>query len=193
MRDRASAALTLPLQVNFAINIVLLVSKGFAVLSSTSISLVASFIDSGLDFLSTLIILGTSIAMGRQSDRHKYPAGKKRFEPLGVLIFAVAMIASFAQVSRAIGQDRVRLIEYPSQVFIESFQRAIGKQEEEVAELSWIGMAYVTRYPPQGKPKSHRSNLQYDGCYNRNQGNRLGLVRSDSVDCGQSPRPRCRK
>ncbi|KAJ9109796.1 hypothetical protein QFC20_003212 [Naganishia adeliensis] len=96
---------------------------GFAVLSSTSISLVASFIDSGLDFLSTLIILGTSIAMGRQSDRHKYPAGKKRFEPLGVLIFAVAMIASFAQV------------------FIESFQRAIGKQEEEVAELSWIGMA----------------------------------------------------
>ncbi|KAI5452684.1 hypothetical protein NCC49_000433 [Naganishia albida] len=113
----------LALNVNFAINIILLVSKGLAVLSSTSISLVASFIDSALDFLSTLIILGTSIAMGRQSDRHKYPAGKKRFEPLGVLIFAVAMIASFAQV------------------FIESFQRAIGKQEQEVAELSWIGMA----------------------------------------------------
>ena len=84
--------------VNFTINFLLLLSKGLAVLSSSSISLVASFIDSALDFLSTLIILGTSIAMGRQSDRHKYPAGKKRFEPLGVLIFAVAMIASFAQV-----------------------------------------------------------------------------------------------
>lgn len=81
--------------------------------------------------------------MGRQSDRHKYPAGKKRFEPLGVLIFAVAMIASFAQVSRLIGIDGITLIGCPQQVFIESFQRAIGKQEEEVAELSWIGMAYV--------------------------------------------------
>ncbi|KAJ9101768.1 hypothetical protein QFC21_003107 [Naganishia friedmannii] len=113
----------LALNVNFTINIILLVSKGFAVLSSTSISLVASFIDSALDFLSTLIILFTSIAMGRQSDRAKYPVGKARFENLGVLIFSVAMIASFVQV------------------FIESFQRAVGKQEEQVAELSWIGMA----------------------------------------------------
>ncbi|KAJ9116973.1 hypothetical protein QFC22_004631 [Naganishia vaughanmartiniae] len=113
----------LALNVNFAINMILLVSKGFAVLSSTSISLVASFVDSALDFLSTLIILGTSIAQGRQSDRAKYPVGKARFENLGVLIFSVAMISSFTQV------------------FIESFQRAVGKQEEQVAELSWIGMA----------------------------------------------------
>lgn len=48
--------------------------------------------------------------MGRQSDRHKYPAGKKRFEPLGVLIFAVAMIASFAQVSWAESDGRPSLI-----------------------------------------------------------------------------------
>ncbi len=73
-------------------------SKGLAVLSSSSISLVASFVDSALDFLSTLIILGTSLAMGRKSERHHYPAGKRRFEPLGVLIFSVAMIASFVQV-----------------------------------------------------------------------------------------------
>jgi hypothetical protein len=79
--------------------------------------------------------------MGRQSDRHKYPAGKKRFEPLGVLIFAVAMIASFAQVRPVIDMDGVRLTGGFEQVFIESFQRAIRKQEEEVAELSWIGMA----------------------------------------------------
>ena len=37
--------------------------------------------------------------MGHKGDRHKYPAGKKRFEPLGVLIFSVTMIASFVQVS----------------------------------------------------------------------------------------------
>lgn len=95
-RDRLSR---IALHVNFAVNLLLLLGKGGAVLSSSSISLVASFVDSALDFLSTIIILGTSLLMGRTSDRHIYPAGKKRFEPLGVLIFAVAMIASFVQVS----------------------------------------------------------------------------------------------
>jgi len=38
------------------------------------------------------------------------------------LIFSVAMIASFVQV------------------FIESFERAIGRQGEPAVELSWIGM-----------------------------------------------------
>jgi hypothetical protein len=134
--------------VNFAINMILLVSKGLAVLSSSSISLVASFVDSALDFLSTLIILGTSLAMGVPSDRHTFPAGKRRFEPLGVLVFSVAMIASFAQVRvHRLGGMRLFLMADTTrgggllQVFIESFQRATGKQADEVAQLSWIGIA----------------------------------------------------
>lgn len=67
-------------------------------LSSNSVSLVASFVDALLDFVSTLIILVSNFAMGRKGDQHKYPAGKKRFEPLGVLVFSVTMIASFFQV-----------------------------------------------------------------------------------------------
>lgn len=94
-RDRLNK---IALDINFAINLLLLLGKGGAVLSSSSISLVASFVDSALDFMSTLIILGTSLLMGRKGDAHLYPAGKRRFEPLGVLIFAVAMIASFIQV-----------------------------------------------------------------------------------------------
>jgi divalent metal cation (Fe/Co/Zn/Cd) transporter len=86
--------------VNFGVNIVLLLGKGFALLSSSSVSLVASFVDAFLDFISTLIIFLSSVAMGRKGDRHKYPAGKKRFEPLGVLVFSVTMIASFVQASR---------------------------------------------------------------------------------------------
>lgn len=97
-RDRLNK---LALDINFAINLLLLLGKGGAVLSSSSISLVASFVDSALDFLSTLIILGTSLMMGRKGDAHLYPAGKRRFEPLGVLIFAVAMIASFIQVRKS--------------------------------------------------------------------------------------------
>lgn len=59
--------------------------KAVAVWYSSSISLMASLIDSALDLLSTFIILGTSWAMGQESDRHLYPAGKRRFEPLGVV------------------------------------------------------------------------------------------------------------
>lgn len=88
-----------PLTVNFLVNAILLTAKALAVISSSSVSLVASFVDAALDFLSTLIIFVSSLAMGRKGDKHKYPVGKKRFEPLGVLIFSVAMIASFCQVS----------------------------------------------------------------------------------------------
>jgi divalent metal cation (Fe/Co/Zn/Cd) transporter len=91
---------SLALNVNFGVNIILLLAKGLAVLSSSSVSLVASFVDAFLDFISTLIIFVSNVAMGHKGDRHKYPAGKKRFEPLGVLIFSVTMIASFVQVSQ---------------------------------------------------------------------------------------------
>ncbi|KAG7563059.1 hypothetical protein FFLO_01491 [Filobasidium floriforme] len=115
---------SLALNVNFGVNIILLLAKGLAVLSSSSVSLVASFVDAFLDFISTLIIFVSNVAMGHKGDRHKYPAGKKRFEPLGVLIFSVTMIASFVQV------------------FIESFQRVLAarKGDVEVAELSWFGI-----------------------------------------------------
>ncbi|CAD6579166.1 MAG: hypothetical protein TREMPRED_002417 [Tremellales sp. Tagirdzhanova-0007] len=118
-RDRIAR---LALNVNTAVNVVLVVAKGFAVLNSSSISLTASLVDSALDLLSTFIILGTTWASGLTSDQNMYPAGKRRFEPLGVLVFSVAMIASFIQV------------------FIESFQRATHSQEDAVVELSKVGI-----------------------------------------------------
>ncbi|WWC88337.1 uncharacterized protein L201_003247 [Kwoniella dendrophila CBS 6074] len=115
----------LALNVNTIVNILLVAAKVIAVLYSSSISLTASLVDSALDLLSTMIILGTSWAIGVKTDKHKYPAGKRRFEPLGVLIFSVAMIASFVQV------------------FIESFQRAIGPADEEAVDLSWLGIGVM--------------------------------------------------
>ncbi|KAF7297121.1 Cation diffusion facilitator [Mycena indigotica] len=96
-RERADK---IALNVNIAVNILLLGTKGFAVLLSSSVSLLASFVDSALDFLSTLIIWGAALASNKKDDstRFVYPTGKKRFEPLGVLIFSVCMIASFSQV-----------------------------------------------------------------------------------------------
>ncbi|KAL7410983.1 hypothetical protein BDY24DRAFT_398258 [Mrakia frigida] len=115
---------SLMLNVNILINIVLLASKGGAVLLSKSISLIASFVDSALDLLSTAIIYFTAVAAGAKETKTRYPTGKKRFEPLGVLIFSVLMIASF------------------SQVFIESVERLMDKnRSKDTAALSLFGKA----------------------------------------------------
>ncbi|KAJ7223170.1 cation efflux family-domain-containing protein [Mycena pura] len=119
-RERADKV---ALNVNILVNVLLLGSKGAAVLLSNSMSLLASFVDSALDFLSTLIIWGADFAAKREDHSSKYPTGKKRFEPLGVLIFSVCMIASF------------------SQVFIESLKKLFGEETGEVATVSLFGKA----------------------------------------------------
>ena len=44
-----------------------------------------------------MIIFFTAKAAVNQ-DTYKYPVGKRRLEPLGVVVFAVTMITAFAQV-----------------------------------------------------------------------------------------------
>ncbi|CUA71954.1 Putative metal tolerance protein C3 [Rhizoctonia solani] len=91
------------ISLNFALNVVLLSGKGVAVLLSGSVSIWASFADSLMDFLSTVIVIWTTYVIssskkkGNQG-RKKYPTGKQRMEPLGVVIFSVFMIAMFLQV-----------------------------------------------------------------------------------------------
>jgi divalent metal cation (Fe/Co/Zn/Cd) transporter len=59
------------MSVNTIVNILLVAAKAVAVIYSASISLTASLVDSVLDLLSTIIILGTSWAIGVQTDKHK--------------------------------------------------------------------------------------------------------------------------
>jgi divalent metal cation (Fe/Co/Zn/Cd) transporter len=61
--------------VNTIVNVILVAAKAVAVIYSASISLTASLVDSVLDLLSTIIILGTSWAIGVQTDKHKVSAG----------------------------------------------------------------------------------------------------------------------
>ncbi|KAJ6557210.1 cation efflux family-domain-containing protein [Mycena vulgaris] len=119
-RDRAD---TIALNVNIFVNILLLGSKGAAVAFSNSISLLASFVDSALDFLSTMIIWAADFAAKREDHGAKYPTGKKRFEPLGVLVFSVCMIASF------------------SQVLVESVKKLFGEENGEIGTVSLFGKA----------------------------------------------------
>jgi divalent metal cation (Fe/Co/Zn/Cd) transporter len=86
--------------VNFAANIVLLVAKIVVTLTSSSLSMLASLVDSILDFMSTAIIYIVSRIIQNQDWKSKYyfPVGRARLEPLGVLVFSVIMIVSFIQV-----------------------------------------------------------------------------------------------
>ncbi|GAA6014909.1 hypothetical protein JCM10207_002221 [Rhodosporidiobolus poonsookiae] len=113
--EELRASIKWAINVNFAINILLLFGKIAVVLLSHSMSLIASTVDSAMDFLSTLIIFYTSqqIASRDWKSRYVYPTGKSRMEPLGVLVFSVAMISSFMQV------------------FIESVQKLFDKNLDE--------------------------------------------------------------
>ena len=91
-------AISRAINVNFIANVVLLIAKIVVTLSTNSLSIVASLLDSVLDFLSTVIVW-TSNTLAQRKDRHLYPVGRSRLEPLGVLVFSVLMIVAFFQIA----------------------------------------------------------------------------------------------
>lgn len=82
------------------VNILLLAAKGFAAIYSNSLSLIASLVDSALDLLCTLIIWSTSKVVGWKLKhlKKKFPVGRRRLEPIGILVFSIIMIVSFIQI-----------------------------------------------------------------------------------------------
>lgn len=99
-RDTAAHKVKVAINVNFLVNILLLAGKILVVITSNSMSLIASAVDSFMDFMSTAIIWGTGRVIEKRDwqSQYRYPTGKKRMEPMSVVIFSVAMIASFLQV-----------------------------------------------------------------------------------------------
>ena len=94
--ESSSAIVQYAIYFNFFLNVVLLAGKIVVVYLSDSLSLIASLVDSALDFLSTLIIfIANRYAIKASS---KFPVGRKQLEPIGVLIFSVIIILSFSQV-----------------------------------------------------------------------------------------------
>lgn len=84
--------------VNLAANTILLIGKIAAMLLTSSLSVLASLVDAALDFLSTAIVWTTTRLIARQ-DAYMYPVGRRRLEPIGVLVFSVIMVTSFFQVA----------------------------------------------------------------------------------------------
>lgn len=88
------------ININVIANIVLLIAKAIAAGYSSSLSLIASLVDSALDLLCTGIIFTTSklVQWKVARLRQKFPVGRRRLEPLGILVFSVIMIISFLQI-----------------------------------------------------------------------------------------------
>jgi Cation efflux family len=84
--------------ITLAANTILLVGKIVVMLLTNSLSVLASLVDAALDFLSTAIVWTTTRLIARQ-DPHMYPVGRRRLEPIGVLVFSVIMVTSFFQVA----------------------------------------------------------------------------------------------
>ncbi|KAI0395094.1 hypothetical protein F5Y17DRAFT_425179 [Xylariaceae sp. FL0594] len=121
--DSSSKIVIVAIYVNFAANVLLLAGKIAVVASVSSMSVLASLVDSILDFLSTVIVWTTTVLISRQ-DQYKYPVGRRRLEPLGVLVFSVIMITSFVQVA------------------LESIQR-LASPDREVIELGIPALAIM--------------------------------------------------
>ncbi|KAI9055147.1 hypothetical protein LZ554_000111 [Drepanopeziza brunnea f. sp. 'monogermtubi'] len=99
-RRAAAKKATWAININVVANIVLLIAKSVAALSSSSLSLIASLVDSALDLLCTGIVFTTSKLVqwkiGRL--RRKFPVGRRRLEPLGILVFSILTIISFLKI-----------------------------------------------------------------------------------------------
>ncbi|CDS06016.1 hypothetical protein LRAMOSA08544 [Lichtheimia ramosa] len=87
----------LAINLSFLANIVLFLTKLFLAWYSGSMAILASAFESFLDLLSNAIIFFT-VRIMRHQDWYKYPVGKSRMEPLGIIVFAVIITTSFSQV-----------------------------------------------------------------------------------------------
>jgi cation diffusion facilitator family transporter len=87
-------------KINVVVNILLLAAKGVAALWSNSLSLIASLVDSALDLLCTIIIWTTNRIVGWRLTKlkKKFPVGRRRLEPIGILVFSIIMVISFMQI-----------------------------------------------------------------------------------------------
>lgn len=77
-------------------NVVLLILKSYAAVSSGSVAVVASSVDSVLDLVSGGLVW-YSASISKKKDPAIFPVGKSRFEPVAIILFSCVM--GFAAIS----------------------------------------------------------------------------------------------
>lgn len=99
-RSKAEWRAKWAININVLANILLLIGKIIAAFTTGSLSLIASLVDSTLDLLCTLIVWTTNKLVQWRLDAlsKRFPVGRKRLEPLGILVFSIIMVISFLQI-----------------------------------------------------------------------------------------------
>ncbi|XP_010537810.1 PREDICTED: metal tolerance protein 9-like [Tarenaya hassleriana] len=87
----------LAVHISNVANLVLFIAKVYASVESRSMAVIASTLDSLLDLLSGFILWFTANAM-RKPNHYHYPIGKKRMQPVGIIVFASVMATLGLQV-----------------------------------------------------------------------------------------------
>ena len=95
--DNSAVSRKIAIYGSLGCNILLLFLKVFAAYFSGSLSVIASALDSFLDLLSGAILFLTEYLTDKSS-HEDYPAGKSRFEPVGLVIFSACMFTATLQL-----------------------------------------------------------------------------------------------
>ncbi|CAO2826165.1 unnamed protein product [Amaranthus hypochondriacus] len=96
-REKLANSETFAIRISNICNMVLFIAKVYASVRSGSLAIIASTLDSLLDLLSGFILWFTAFSMSTPNP-YQYPIGKKRMQPLGILVFASVMATLGLQI-----------------------------------------------------------------------------------------------
>ncbi|KAK6045998.1 cation efflux family protein, partial [Cooperia oncophora] len=80
-------------RISFIMNVSLLFVNLFASISTGSLAIVNTFVDSCVD-ITTSLVLGVCLWLIHNTDYHKYPRGRYRLELLGVILCSIILVVS---------------------------------------------------------------------------------------------------
>ncbi|GMG99355.1 hypothetical protein Nepgr_001195 [Nepenthes gracilis] len=96
-KEKLAKSETFAIRISIIANMVLFAAKVYASIRSGSLAIIASTLDSLLDLLSGFILWFTAFSMSTPNP-YQYPIGKKRMQPLGILVFASVMATLGLQI-----------------------------------------------------------------------------------------------
>ena len=100
-QSQIQGSVSMAVNLSLAVNILLLISKISVFVMTFSLAVIATLVDSVLDLLSQSIIWLTERKVNKHTDiKSKYPVGKTRLEPIGMLTVSMLMVMLSVTVIR---------------------------------------------------------------------------------------------